>query len=205
MALSKTVFLGPTRRQTLTTSEVSALDPASLKAGLTLYPGRRDERAACGPVDAKGIFKATLHIQKLSGAPEMAEFEDTADVAYSFNESGELETDMVLSCKVERSTDTEHEVIFHHGENETPGLVILRFEPVAEGTRVEVIEQSQNMPVFVYFGMWIEDYFADHLVSEFERLEGREPLSNRNRTLRQFVVDLAFLMKPFSGPANPPN
>lgn len=196
------VMNGPPRQVKLHTSAFSKCDAAALKAGITLYPGRSDEWVTCGPADENGLFRTTLHIQPIESHGEV-EFKPMPDTAHSYTEDGLLETEAYLTCKVEKSTDTEHHVVFHMGEETWPGSVIHTFEETSDGTVVSVSEHSQDMSIFVVWGMWLEDYFADHLQSEIERVEGAAFISNRNRPLRQFTVDLANLMTPRSGQNRP--
>ena len=194
---SKVLMAGPSVRLTLRTSAVSSLDPASLKAGITMYPGRNDVRMSCGPADDSGLFAATVHTQKLAPSPVDVELEAAPGTAWVESESGEVHADMTFRCKIETSTSKEHHVILHMGDDPNPGILVHRFEEVPGGTRVEMIEHPQGVPFLLPIGMWLEDFFADYLFSEIERVEGRAPVSNRSRTVRQLSVDLAWLMKPF--------
>lgn len=192
-----TMMKGPTRRVTLRSTATSKLAPEVLKEAITLHPGRDDDYVTCYPPDADGLFRAILHLQNIVAAPDQKELEALPDSVHTITDAGEVETDAFLTCKIEKSTETEHHVVFHTGEDLVPGVTIHHFEAFAGGTRVTVMENSQPMPVLVTLGMWLEDYATDYLVCEIERAERAPPISNRNRTLRQFVVDLAWLMKPF--------
>ncbi|NNE79368.1 MAG: hypothetical protein HKN18_03760 [Silicimonas sp.] len=182
----------------------SSLDVDSLRAAITLYPGRESERTWCGPADADGRFPVTIN----AGAIELVQFEIEPDHLTAvedpdddedpvFDEDGNCAVD--LYAVVHASTPERHEV-FTYVEPDEVGVLRHSFLDLGEkGTEVTVEETGHYLTTGQIFGFWLVNCMTDYLTHELDLAEGRRPRANRAFPQKQLVVDLANLILPMLG------
>ncbi|MEM9901526.1 MAG: hypothetical protein AAF865_09270 [Pseudomonadota bacterium] len=89
---------------------------------------------------------------------------------------------------------------------EPPTVTVTRhtFTPTRRGgTIVEVAETGSVLTRGMVMGMWLQDYFADHLTDAVDHAEGRLPRANVATSQAQFIVDLGRRFMRSEEPAHP--
>lgn len=206
------LIAGEPRPHVAQTRKWSRLPPGELKAAITLYPGRQDERVTCSAPDEDGAFAVTVH-QQVAGIcddmPEAFDIEMFAQVLTSTQSEHEVmcveaeDTDEAIEeAFAEAGEEMDDELrealaaMREEAENTPPAVAVSRHTFHAArrgGTVVEVAETSTVMSRGMAFGFWVQDYYADHLTDEIDRAEGRPARSNRSSPQAQMIVDLARL------------
>lgn len=197
--------LGPGRRIRYTATEDSRLDVATLKAGLTHYPGRDDDGTTCGPADENGCFHVTYSIAGFHQFNYEGPDGSPADVTEDWDLT--QKEDISQYAIVQSTGPTHHEVTYFDGdlkrfEIEDNDVIVVRYDFVAlpgGGTRVTVEEIGILMPLAQSFGFWLEDFGRDRLICAIDTLEGRAPRANAAFRVRQLVVELGNLIAPLLG------
>ncbi|MEL6167967.1 MAG: hypothetical protein AAFR35_04705 [Pseudomonadota bacterium] len=196
LVLSDLLVRGPEQEITARATRRSSLDPETLKARITLYPGRADDMVICGSPDGDGMFPITLK-HRMS---VLSDEDTTLDAAYADDPTvtvGGPEDpgmfDINLFGVVITSDATTHEVMSIEDGGDVPSVTRYLFKPLKRGTRVTIEERGAPMSLGMRIGFWLQDYIADYLTDEVDRAEGREKRANRFQVQDQFLVDLAGL------------
>lgn len=181
---------GPVSCPPIGAAAVSRLDAETLKAAMTYYPGRKDNRVICGPADEDGRFPVTLR-QEFT----VLSFEDeAASDRHGVDADGVLENH---GTAVVHSTGPDHHEIFYFEDATTVTACNFRFIDLGDqGTRIVIEEVGTPLHAGQWFGMWISDYLADYLTDHIDAAEGRAPRANRAFRHKQLVVDLANVIVP---------
>lgn len=193
-------LIGPTTALTARATCRSPLDAETLRRAITLYPGKSDTMATCGPADDEGRFPVTLHLQEIDGVNfeivdcEEGGFPDDLDAS----EAGD-DPDCTFHAVVNASDSERHE-IFTYFSPEDIGVQRHLFRDLgAKGTEVTVEEAGHHLTWGQKFGFWLTGYMADYLTHVLDLAEGRRPRANRAFAQKQLVVDLANLILPWLG------
>ncbi|QMU57821.1 MAG: hypothetical protein GKR98_06195 [Boseongicola sp.] len=197
--------LGPRRTFVLRSSERSSLDIEPLRRAITLYPGRRDDRVDCGEPNAEGIFPITLYLQGISSSNSGDE-QITVGDAQTVTEDGIVLPEMDMSGLIAKSNDAVHEVNTFTNDGQDQGLCRHEFSRRGNQTIVEYQEYASGLTWAIRFGMYLQDYLTDYLVSEIDAAEGRSPRALRSEPIHQLVVDIArkwFPPEPGPNSTNP--
>lgn len=169
------------------------LSPAEAKAGITLYPGRKDAKVDCGEPDEDGAFPVTIHHKM----PALCGPEETLDVLVyaQIVESGDMvhEVMSVDAGPLDDELTAPDETGEPADEETPPAITVTRhvFTPTKRGTLVDVTEKGGALTRGQALGFWLQDYFADHLTDELDRAEGRPARANRFAPQDQLVGDIA--------------
>lgn len=171
----------------------SKLGADEVRKELTFYPGRKDARVTCGEPDEEGRFPVTtrLFFQNATCLDEAESAQGEADTA--IHRVMELRGHAFI-----HSSGPDHQETFLY-EDGGQDIVVMRhtFEALADGgTRIVLEEAGQPMTMGQRFGMWVNDYMADHLTHCIDEAEGRRARANRAFVHRQFVVDIANVLVP---------
>ncbi len=179
----------------------SRLDAATLKDRITLYPGRNDERAECGPAREDGIFEVTLknrlaYDDYWPDLPTVDDPEDEDEDGAAFEKvtpdaDGTIPFDITLYGIVLESTPERHDVVFVEDGVAQTSTTRHRFRKGRRGTRVELLERGTPMSRGNQLGFWLQDYAADGLFDDVCRAEGRARIAIRADAHRQLVMDIA--------------
>ncbi|MEM6636127.1 MAG: hypothetical protein AAF667_09570 [Pseudomonadota bacterium] len=167
------VSLGVARPFTARAVRRSSLTPEALRAAITLYPGREDDKVTCGPAAEDGLFP--IRIRHSVPALEGDGIEDF---------------DVDIFGIVLSETDETFELMSIPDGGEDTSLTQYRFTPVKGGTRVELAERGVPMTAGYQLGFWLQDYMADYLTDEIDRAEGRHVRANRFQIQDQLLTDV---------------
>lgn len=196
-------LIGPGRVLTAGASRTSRLDPETLRAAITLYPGQTNDRYICGAADEKGVFPITM----LPAPVDAVKYEIRPELTDGFpidsedmdEEDDDDDISRAFQAVVHSSGPDHHEIFTYFASGEI-GAVRYTFQALrAGGTRVTVRETGHHMPYVQIFGFWLTGFMTDYLTYELDRAEGRAPRANRAFPQKQLVVDIANLILPFLG------
>ncbi len=193
------LFLGPERSYDLRARMASRLPMAELKAAITYYPGREDEFVTCGAAGADGVFPVELQMQEIDALPETT-FDFGPDVVTEFADSGAVQPDYDLLCKIDRDRADGVDLVFFTPHEREPSVASYRFREVKGGTIVDYAESGTALTPLLRLGMFLQDFMGDFLQSQIELAEGRTRLANRSFPVRQLIVDVARLFPVMDGP-----
>ena len=194
-------MMGPNTVLTARATRRSPLDAETLRAAMTLYPGKEGAMATCGPADNEGRFSVTLippEIETLKyQLDDCAPCEDAVDTAPFDDNDDNL--GCTFQAVVHESGPDRHE-IFTYFSPEDVGVQRHIFKDLgSKGTEVTIEETGHHLTLGQVFGFWLTDYMADYLTHEMDMAEGRNPRANRAFPQKQLVVDLANLILPVLG------
>lgn len=199
--LSIALMAGPQRSFIARARQHSTLDPATLRARITHYPGRADDSVTCGPLDADRMFEITLHHSVSDWwEPDDVPKELAKEVAAAVDAPHDAPFEIKLSGCIIDQTEAEHHLVTVDTSTGETSATRFVFAPTPQGTTVTLEEHSSPMPLGLRFGYWLQDYLADYLLDEVDRAEGRKSHTNRFAGQRQFVVDLAMVIAGWAGP-----
>ena len=190
---------GPTRVMTARATDRSPLDAETLRTAITLYPGKSDTMAICGPADDAGRFPVTLIMQEVDAVKYEVLDCEAPEAAESHSQPDDDDPGCTFHAVVNASGPESHEIFTYFSPDEIGVQRHLFKDLGAKGTEVTVEETGHHLTLGMKFGFWLTDYMADYLTHVLDMAEGRSPRANRAFPQKQLVIDAANLILPWLG------